>query len=228
MDSLVIKSGGVLVRKFYENKECHFEDVSDVSFIYLQNWVDKIEDDVVLRDLFLMMSKSKDFYALLFDKCFFDQYLEVALNAPPSESSFQYVELTKEASLLNGELSFSGLPIFSGCGLNDDGEITTFALDFNELGDYIDVPFRVDERLKFHGEQKYFGDVEYSLYDILVGIMWEISFTGGPGSQTALRDSICAQVQGIKDGTVELFSWEDIKEEINEMKQKLEEEKQHE
>jgi hypothetical protein len=74
----------------------------------------------------------------------------------------------------------------------------------------------IDETSKTypHSMTLFKGKREFSLLDFLDAIFWDISFYGGPSEAAAFLGKMQKTVEGIKEGTVETFPWEDVKKEL--------------
>ena len=59
---------------------------------------------------------------------------------------------------------------------------------------------------------------------MIQAILWEISFMGSPEEQDAKCDEIKGTVEGIKDGSIETFSAEEVMKDLDEMFEEDEEE----
>lgn len=63
--------------------------------------------------------------------------------------------------------------------------------------------------VKVKSKHKLVADKYYpSLFQILYGIIWEVSWYGPPAKQKKLAKSLKKTVEGIKDGTIETKEWE--------------------
>ncbi|NJL71316.1 MAG: hypothetical protein HC888_06740 [Candidatus Competibacteraceae bacterium] len=54
------------------------------------------------------------------------------------------------------------------------------------------------------------GDREFTVYDVLYAILYEITWHGLPEEQEEFKESLEAQIDGIKDGTIETFPFEEL------------------
>ena len=58
-----------------------------------------------------------------------------------------------------------------------------------------------DSRTRMQNPLAKFENPQYTLGNILHGIIWEMSFHGGPDSRQGFKESLDAQVEEIKNGT---------------------------
>lgn len=221
MKELIIQPGGKLLVKTWDTnqKKILTHDETATSMVYLPATV-QLEDNVTVRDIFKLMEQNREFYSILFHCCFFDEFLDVVLNEASTQTPyFDYVQLSREVSIINQELSFDTIPIFSGVRRSEESDETIYyALDLTELSSYIDTPLKLNAELKVYGNKNLKGETTYSLLDVFMGIMWEISFHGKPGSLEAVVDDLQKQIKSIQDGTAELYTWEEVFASIKEKK----------
>jgi len=110
-------------------------------------------------------------------------------------------------------------------------EDCNYGVDFSPINSLLDYPleliedFKVDH-LNIYKKRKF----EYSklkpaintkrrwkVYDMIQAILWEISFMGAPSERDEKFDDLQSTVEGIKDGTIETHSWEELKKDLDEM-----------
>lgn len=95
------------------------------------------------------------------------------------------------------------------------GDEIKWAMDFTPTQNYIDVPLKLNKKIIIYDEntneqQVYYEDSSYTLYQVILGVIWEISFNGGPKDRDQKINEIGAICERIKNGTEELISMEDV------------------
>lgn len=154
-----------------------------------------LADDVTLRDVFLLINTEPN----LFDLVLGNWCMEIVgegLNNPPGPtedvtSLELYKLVTKDEDGLNG-LSFAN---FHGLGENEDN--IPYCVSYTPANEIIDLPLKINEKLiiyeddsnspDFGKEIISFDNAEYTLGDILYGIIWELSWNGSPQDRDAQR-----------------------------------------
>jgi hypothetical protein len=91
---------------------------------------------------------------------------------------------------------------------------------------YINYPVKLAQKMIIHDEvernQKskdndpvaIFEKSVYTLGDILYGIIWELSFHGGPKQRDEKSEELKESVDKIRDGSAKTVSWEEILKEL--------------
>jgi hypothetical protein len=227
MSLLTIKPGGKLVAKEWEYPNWVYTDVTDRSAFFLNKELECIEEGVTLRDVFSLMEPNKEFYSILFDDCFFNDFLEAVTTKKASRpSDLEYLKVSRDVTVVStlgsNEVEIGNMASFDGIGYDEQDctKLTRYALDLSEVEDLADVPIKLDLSLNFLVGSNHHGDAVFSLYDFLLAIIWELSFVGKPGSQQELRDSITKQIEDIKSGNVELHTMDDVMAELGINKEK--------
>mgnify|MGYP003462339920 CR=1 FL=1 len=218
---LLIKKDGKLERDKY-GKET--EDATEFALQYLMEPC-KIEDGVTLKDIFLILQRDIDVYKFIINN-WVEELVEEGLSGRTDEEiendcNIEYLELYWNLSAEIGkDKDFSGylFPGFHGWGLWPDCEFDNYpkgtrggiAVEFTPVYNLINCPVKlkstvcltVDKNYKQVGEPQMFENPEYSLFHILYGIIWELSFCGNPSE----RESAFANLKNLADQAKEEYS----------------------
>lgn len=117
-------------------------------------------------------------------------------------------------------------PDFGGVGveLKNDGDMehwekgqrVSWGISLTPANELINIPVKLskeftvypsilnedwDSRTRMQNPLAKFENPQYTLGNILHGIIWEMSFHGGPDSRQGFKESLDAQVEEIKNGT---------------------------
>lgn len=143
------------------------------------------------------------------------------------------------------QISGYGFPSFHGIGdpwSDSDGtEPMPYGIDFCPANTIAHLPLRlrdefiVVDEVEQHqqimsGEKdfskcttKYESSV-YTLGHILQGIIWEMSFYGGPSERNEFNEELSRRVEAIESGEEKTYSWEEVMERLEERKKEITEE----
>jgi len=116
---------------------------------------------------------------------------------------------------------------FDGFGDIDDSDFGKYqgaiAIEFTPLCRLKDFPLRLDTKfnIMIHvSNQRVFRIQEtqndFLARDVVAAVLNEISFCGMPDDRDIKIEDLKETVQDVKDGKVELISWEDVKKELGE------------
>lgn len=217
--SLTIKSGGQIVLSKYDEPD---KDVTEYALSYLMEEC-VLDDDVTLRDIFLILQRDLSIYKMLIGN-WVDEIVAEGLSGKPFEGDpedckIDYLELYWEMAVKIGKKpSFSGylFPQFHGWGTWTDKIFPNqpddykggIAVGLTPTYELIDIPVKLrptatvtiskNYRQKNDDIQEYVNP-EYSLFQILYAIIWELSFFGKPESRDKKMSGFKETIQMIKD-----------------------------
>lgn len=227
-EGLQIRKGGKLIKTKWvfdhtKDEGSYVEkDITDNAISHLFDDCD-LEEGVTLRDIFLVMNKElKLFDAVLRNWC--EEIVTEGLTKPAKvvgqygPDEIEYLELSKciHYDKTEKQCNSSSRPDFGGVGyeLKEDklhswGEVEwpkghriPWGISFSAANDLIDLPVKLDKRLKVYNDDhtsspKEYGQelasydgVSYTLGEILHGIIWELSFHGGPVEREKAGDEL--------------------------------------
>jgi hypothetical protein len=186
-------------------------DVTDQAHRYLFEPV-TFDDDVTLRDLFLIINRNIDFYNDLLRNWCAEIVAEGLSEREKSKCNedIEYLELywQLEKDQDADGISLSGyiFPDFHGWGDWDDSTKGGISLGLTPVYEFVDVPIRLRSHLTLiepcttgiPPEVNEFKDATYALGQVLHGIIWELSFYGGPKQRCEMRKELIDQVEEIK------------------------------
>ena len=183
-----------------------------------------IEDGVTLRDIFLLLNTELDIFdTIIRNWC--KEIVTEGLNREKSEkkSEVEYLELYwhifKDKDYDTGKSCLGGyiFPSFHGVGYMAEedqyehdtlmlrkGERQGYGVSFTPASDLMDLPVKLLEEITLYNEEDWketpqkFELGEYSLGHVLYGIIWELSFHGGPAQRDEAAKEIFERVDEIK------------------------------
>lgn len=194
MEELKIVSGGKLLRTrwiYDEDKDLGSyvtEDVTDYAPYFLFDAC-TIDDGVVLKDIFLLLKSHIDIFKTVIGR---DVEVFVKEGLQPftgEETELHYLELYWVLDYNEEEKTLSGnnLPNFHGVGEPNDINKNTYSLMYSPANVLADIPlklcqdFIISHTSTTEDHKLYtFKGPEFSLGQILYGIIWEISYCGPP------------------------------------------------
>ncbi len=225
MEKLVLKKGGKLIKTDWiydpelDQGQYIDKDVTENGFNYMQEYCE-IDGDVTLKDVFLLLNNKLELYDLLL-RNWTKEIVKEGLSDVPSkeETEIEYIELYRQLEYQkfeeNGPFKLIGThrPDLHGIGfeLTEDrdghkkGSRVTYSLSFQKTTDLINLPVKLKYDMPIYKSDYFkelmdshvitFDYVPYTLFDILYGIVWELSFFGPPSQ----RDEKGEEILGIFD-----------------------------
>lgn len=227
MECVRIKKGGKLSKTSWDGESGQYVtvDVTDPTFLYL-HMPCELDDDVTLRDVLVILKNDMEMYSILL-RNWVDELVEEGLAESVNKSNnLDYLELywAFEKTTYKGATEFSGhfFPQFHGWGTWDDpaagGGKGGIAIEFTPVNELADVPLRLREGVEItHNnlDAKWSTLAElatqedpavviqacpYSLFHILYGIVWELSFCGSPKDRDIRAKELRDTVEKVKGG----------------------------
>jgi len=202
-ETLQITKKGKLYRYRWNSKTRKYtkRNVTNESFAHLMEPCE-LAEGVTLKDIFLLIKNNIDVYGAIIGN-WVEEYIEEGLSkrkAEPSDLKYLQlkweVEATTEGKYKSSPISF--FPHFNGIGPGEDGEETSWAIEFCDTKTLIDVPVILSKEMTFTEEgaswkdskTKIYENPKYSLFQILYGIIWELSFLGAPESRDIFKNDL--------------------------------------
>lgn len=157
---------------------------------YLSDYVE-LGESVTFDRIFELISLNKDLIENIFYSCLggysLSPFINEIENIPTEKSQLDYVEIGWYCDRYDNEFNISSS--FHGIGSEKDGKEMTYAIEFTPLNNLKSLPIRLNTNLSYfilpkkgNGKHKdvYLGNRYFTLYDILYGILFEITFNGDP------------------------------------------------
>lgn len=240
-DQVILKKGGKLFAKKWEYDEEKdegghvYKDITSNAPYFLNEKL-VLEDDVTLRDVFLLIREHQDFFDIFINN-WVDEIVAEGLDNPPmldtGEQRIDFLECYWHLAVdvKRGDMWGNRFPDFHGITLkkNSTEVETNWGLSFSPAYTLIDLP------LKLNGEMNIWDDSldrldrkpeewsllkiknpEYTLGGVLYGIIWELTWHGPPSDRDGRKDELDESIKCVKDGTAELIPWEDIEAKLRE------------
>jgi hypothetical protein len=226
---LKLTNGGNLYRQDWnsETEKYDLHDITEKAVYYLNHHVE-LEGNVILKDLFLLINKNLTEFTPVFNN-WIEEFTFDALNKQPDTSdSVDFVQLFWDMTIEDDELlDIPAFPNFEGIGIAKEGdehhtpgEIINWGMSFTPIQDFVHVPLRLKDTItvykESHKNNKYSCDVTtyktsaYTLFQIIQGIIWGMSFYGGPEQAQEKKNELNEQIRGIESGETELYPLEDL------------------
>ncbi len=205
----------------------HFEiiDKTDNPYSVLHKTV-SMESGFTLQNLFDIVRNDSDILNVICHNCYITSYINyyeqlLEQNYEPAVSEYsndniEFIELYWYEEIYDGYLDTSFKANCHGIGweLKEDrneewgtwpkGSRITWAIDFTDLSKLLHLPIKLNEQFNIyeHGnkeKQLLNAKRKYTLYDVIVGVFWELSFNGTPEDTKKLYAELKAEVDDIRE-----------------------------
>ena len=238
MIHLLLKPGGVLERhKWNSDTQIYdIEDVSDSAVWHLNDHV-QFDDGVVFRDLFILINQNMNLFLPIFGN-WIDAYTDVVLNGAPELEDpddnvpLHFLELYWNFSIdLKNDKEFSvpAWPNLHGVGFTktDDkdykkGELVNYGIGYSPMQKMANKPLKLRPDLNLYLTKNYnkvgnynFKTESYTLYQVIQGVMYEISFHGSPTDTKNFMDYLADQVERIDSGLEKTYPMSEVMDMLN-------------
>ncbi len=165
----------------------------------------EISPETTLGDLFNLLRKHAQIFSVVFADQLGNHSLDIYLDSAAKEShseeerDIEYLEVSwaSEVDIYKGTREGYLLPDFHGIGKDENGNRQFYGTSFIRLEDLAKYPLRLNKKTnvmvndldntKCDIDNFDFGEVEFTVYDVLSGIFNEISFFGDPRSGKAAK-----------------------------------------
>lgn len=201
------------------------------------HYVCELEDDLTFKDVILLTQKHQDFLSTLLSPNPQDikDLVQEGLNEPDEKSrDLWYIEIYWRSNLVN--YSYNETPeLYTYVGIQGIGDPTMegqeyekYALDLTPLNNIAHLPIKINNNMVLYDERKtsddkfQFGKVlfeakkDFSLFELLYGIFYELTFHGGPKKRDEAKNNLLVSIKEIEDGTAELVPWDVVKKNLKE------------
>ncbi len=184
MEKVTLTKNAQLIETYWEYdeeiKEGSYKDkiIDFVSPHYLHEKKCVLEEGITLQNIFDYMVKNIAFWSITIGNWCEEIVTEGLL--PPEQANIEseYLELYWSLNVEEEETYFPYRMDFHGKH-ND----TNLSLSFCSANDLALLPVKVNTKLKMYNdkdEEKDLGNLNPTLFQILYGIIWELSFFGNP------------------------------------------------
>jgi hypothetical protein len=221
---LKLKHGGILERTGFKIET---QDVTDIAISYLHEDIE-FDDNVTLRDLFLVINKELELFNLIFGN-WIDEYTNVILcGVPESEEENNQIDhllVSLEIENEGEEYNIPSFPEFHGVGIckepfetYKEGDEIKWGISFSPMQKFADTLLVLDPFVHVYNsktkEKNTYPSSGYTFFNVIYAIVYEISFHGGPEDTEKVFDSLNDQIKKIKSGEIQTFPIEDLFENI--------------
>lgn len=219
MGRLKLKPGGLLEHSYYNEDTNKFEtvDVTEHALFYLNESVEF--EEIKLRDLFFLIHKNPVLYPIFGN--WIEEYTESAVKAVFNDEGQRmtlelYYALFADSD--NDVLHIPHCPSFHGISIADkdseyysEGETIKWSVQLSPIETLVDLPLVLSRTVDFGYYRNYIEDIfvktfdtkYYTLYQVILGVVWELSFSGSPEEKEQIRAQIQASLDSIEEEEVE-------------------------
>lgn len=248
----IAKGGKLLADEWIYNKETQEGKMDrgiDVTELFMYRLRDNctLEDDVIFRDVLLLIESLDEYTALSpmltcgpWLKDIVDEGLigESDTNSQTDNITIGWAAAVEDDFYNEGQSEFTLFTNVYGTGKENT---ETWALDFTPAYQLVDHTITLDREFSIEDEQKgslkgrreyldslteeerseerYYPTIvktnkSFTLYDIIYGLFWELSFHGSPKDRDLRTAELTETMRKIKSGEAKCTPWEDVKERI--------------
>lgn len=213
---VIMKSGGKLFAKqwVYDNEKgegaYEYHDITCTSYEYLYEPVTLL--DVTLNDLFLLTEQCAEFYRLIFRRNYYEELIQEAFSGegPSTDKEIEYLEIYKYLDVMKIEDSLYETNLcVSFHGVNETTDIN-YSLMFSSAKLIKNLSLRLKSDISIYEEiyspnytstEKIFPKINYTLFEVLNAVYWELSFSGSPEQRQELLATLEERVEDLEDLT---------------------------
>lgn len=182
----------------------------------------EIEEGVTLGNIFFIIKRNIDWWDQILEswvKEFVDEGLKIlTAKEEKDDDPVELLELYWQAEEWDGELEFPTFMSFHGKGSPDKKDGINYGVGFTPTNELARLPIKVNtdfviyETLhkKPYYKEKYKSTVTPTLFQIIFGIFWELSFHGGPDGRDEVIEMLDQRVKDIKSGKAKFIPMEDV------------------
>lgn len=236
MERIRLSKGGYLKGDRYNPETKTWEkdiDVTQAFFFALSSYCD-IEQGVSLRDVFALVHRINLYQLLspmLTGGLWLEDIVKEGLDSPPQQDKYLDCAIVGWNSAIHDAVNnvneWELKPDFYG---HKDGVQDRYALDLVPSPKMIDMPIIENDIVEILDETKTGFEIvkqtgkfpvilrgrrSHTLYDVLHGIFWELSFHGGPKERNARHAELMKQIERLDSGEEKTISMEELKAKLN-------------
>lgn len=202
--TLLMTKGGKLYYNSVKNRQVF--DVTSSPYMYLMENCG-FEDGLTLTDVLKFVDMHVDFLEEILGS---DTRAIVAESQLPTEetSELEYLELYWFIDASNSETTGLRFPSLHGIGLNQE----KYSVAMSQINNIANIPIKLSEKTELfrNDNVEILPNAQYGLLGILYGIIWELSFFGGPESRDRFIEEMKETLRNIKEHPESLMSMDDF------------------
>jgi hypothetical protein len=196
-DTLIIQPGGKLVSKYWvyddtsEKGEWKYDDVTNTAICRLFDRC-TLDEQTTLRDVLLLLNTNLPMFDLIIGNWCKEYVCEGLAEQVEKNENVSYLELYWLLEFFEDEddkyTEGNRFPSFHGVGLDANenyGNINIGMIPVNEIS-HLNIKLNDLYFVSNDTGEVFYRNPEYTLGQILYGIIWELSFLGNPNSRVDL------------------------------------------
>lgn len=202
--NLEIRSGGCLIGTYHrfdrETRQSRTEEIDHTNHACgLLFEPLNIEEDLLLKDLYLLINKNIDEFSMIFGLYYLEEYVREALESkpidPPTEVHYleMFFDITEAQEIWTSrQFLFDYQPQIYGRG-NRKGKNESFCLEYMKPAQYIQLPLKLNKHMKIDRDKEIIYESEaavFTLGNVIHGIFKELSFHGGPKGRDSFHQML--------------------------------------
>lgn len=231
MEHIRLSVGGILKSDIYKEDTKTWDRDVDVTkaFFFALSSVCELEQGVTLKDICALIDRV-NLYQYLSPLLTGGMWLQdiVKEGLLPTQGSDNLDNLVIEwASSTYSEIDgIKDLELRTGFSGIKNGETDKYALDLTPISKINNIPLKLNNILDISDESSAGFEIakqtgtfpsllkcrrQFTLYDILLGIFWELSFHGGPKQRDERVAELAEQLKKIENGQEKTFTLDEVK-----------------
>jgi len=218
MEGLMITKDSKLVETYWdyeeEKKEGSYKtrEISHLSPHVLHENGCSLEDGLTLRNIFEYMSKDISAWGVYIGNWCEEFVTEGLKESEHIEKELEYLELywSYQISEYKNEeprCEFGYRMDFHGKGIPDEHGGQNYSLTFSPVNELANLPVKVNtevnlcetDYINYKDKKTILGKQSPTLFQIIYGIIWELSFHGGPSQRDTQKEELMTIVKDLKE-----------------------------
>lgn len=220
MAKLLFKKDGSLNKE----TESGYDDVSEFLVFHLNDDIE-FEHGVTLKDFFMLLQPHMNLLVPIFGN-WIDEYTDVIIHGEPDPprtnlNPVNYLRVFWTLHIEEGSIEIPAWPDFEGVGkaIFDDqfykvGDVIKWGIGLDNMANYSHLPLILDNVAQVWSddskESKVYKSNPFILYQVIQGIIWEISFFGNPQRTAEVMNNLSAQAERIAKGEEKTYPLDDL------------------
>jgi hypothetical protein len=225
---LILNRNGSITKKIWNGKKRKNElkPMQEMDVLaYLMEPVE-LAKGFTVRDYFKVVQKYKMLQLL---DHYFEPYLEELKKCPAkgcAAPDMKSIEVHKYVTVNFEKDAYVVLDVSGIAKKKDEHGNIHYGVDFMPLSKMLDLPITfgkmgihsisMDKKKEFN----YKYPTSYTLWDLIRGFIWEISFYGVPQERDAQKDELMKRVEEVENGTAKLIPYDEVKKKLTKMLKK--------
>lgn len=196
MEGLILKRDGSLIETYWKDGAYRTKEISNLSAHHLHELRCSLEDGITLREIFAFLNKDTDFWDIFIGNWCSDFIREGLKEELPGCEDLHFLELYWNFSVekldedSKPDLNFGYRMDFHAVGNESEYGGNSYSVSFIPTNELAKVPVKINTKVNlitvdpsYKTTETHLGEQDPTLFQIIYGIIWELSFSGSPASR---------------------------------------------